>query len=455
VNGQRWPFFIPLLALSYAPFIAGGLLTDDFVHFQKLSSQTSVADIIGQPDAFKFYRPVTQASLALELAVHGDRPPLFRAVNIALHAMVLSLALVVARLILGSSLAAAFATLAFALTPKAPPIAVLWISGRAELLMALFSFVAIAAWIVWSRNGGTRWLAVAGGAYVLAAFSKETAFLLPLLLVLTPGQLRPRTTWLIGLSVLVVLGLAAFLWRSHVGALTPLSGDEHYDLLTGIARIARGLRNYIGRMIAAPLALVALLAIARSVDMRQAARPAGTYAILATALVFPLVWMLVFLAAVLPVVARSELYLYVPVFGMCLIAGALGMLFRLGLERHRAAVAAVVLFLIVFGAYQLWRAAAMSRYLDFSARLVAALRADPELAARGGTITLVSADANTERFLRDSIGGYLYAVLRRAFPDGRVTGTTQYAGTTPPPEGRRIVCRYAKGVVGLSREGGP
>jgi hypothetical protein len=126
---SRTARFIPLLALLYAPFIGGDLLTDDFVHFERLRSVSTIADVIAQPDAFRFYRPVTQASLAIELAVHGDRPPLFRAVNIALHAAVLAMALVVARLILVDSLSAALAALAFALTPKAPVIAVLWISG--------------------------------------------------------------------------------------------------------------------------------------------------------------------------------------------------------------------------------------------------------------------------------------------------------------------------------------
>ena len=82
---------------------------------------TTIADVITQPDAFRFYRPVTQASLAIELAVHGDRPPLFRAVNIALHAAVLAMALVVARLILTDSLSAALAALAFALTRRRRP----------------------------------------------------------------------------------------------------------------------------------------------------------------------------------------------------------------------------------------------------------------------------------------------------------------------------------------------
>src|SRR6185436_4595440 len=108
---------------------------------------------------------------------------------------------------------------------------------------------------------------------------------------------------------IALLGTSLFAWRSHVGALTPFSGDEHYSLLTGIARVARSVQNYSGRMIAAPLALVLLLILARIVDVRRADGGEALVSILIRkmAIAFPLAWMLIFLAPVLPIVARSEL----------------------------------------------------------------------------------------------------------------------------------------------------
>ena len=443
--------YIPLLALLYAPFIGGDLLTDDFVHFEHLRSVTTIADVVAKPDAFRFYRPVTQGSLVIEMAVHGDRPPFFRAVNIALHAAVLAMALVVARLILLNEVSAALATLAFALTPKAPVIAVLWISGRAELLMSLFSLIAIAAWMVWTRKGGTRWLVASAVAYILAAASKETAFLLPLLFTITPIQQRSRATVLGAIAMLLVLGASLFAWRSHVGALTPFSGDEHYELLTGIARVARSIQNYFGRMIPAPLALIVLLIVGRIVDGRRTGEREPPVGILISVITigFPLLWVLLFLAPVLPIVARSELYLYLPVFGTCLLAGWLGGATFFGVARHRAAAIAIAVFVIVLGVYHVSRAAAMHRDLEVSARLIDALRADTDLTSRPGAILLVAADAETERHLRDSIGGYLYAVLRRAFPDGHVTGEVQYERTAGPASTATIICSYENGLVFL------
>jgi len=443
---------IPLLALLYAPFVGGDLLTDDFVHFQRLASLTSASDIVTKTDAFRFYRPVTQASLAIELAVHGDRPALFRAVNIALHAAVLGMALVVARLILHDEIGAALATLAFALTPKAPPIAVLWISGRAELLMALFTLASVAAWIMWARHGGSKWLVAAALSYVVAAASKETAFVLPLLLVFIPWDPGSTTRRGAAIAMMAAVGAALFAWRSHAGALTPLSNDAHYDLLTGLVRVLRSLRNYIGRMLPAPVALIAVMAIARTIDARRSTRKVGPSGIAVSVFVAPLVWMLLFLAPVLPIVARSEIYLFLPTFGMCLFAAVIARATLFGVAQHRAAVVAVGLFVLAAAGYQASRAAAMHDNLRFSATLVAALRADVDLAAQGEAITLVPADPETERYLQDSIGGYLYSVLHRAFPQGAVTGVTEYAGMHVTGTTRRVLCRYRDGQVGLTHE---
>src|SRR5688572_8956064 len=220
----HWPRLVPLLAVLYLPFIGGGLLTDDFAHIVHLSTIDSPTRLLEGPDAFGFYRPVTQASLAATPGLHGNHPSQARALNVAVHALVIAMALIVARLVL-SPFGAGLATLAFALTPKAPSIAVLWISARGELLMALFSLAAIAAWIVWTRRGRAWWLAAALAAYGLALLSKETATLLPLVLLLTPRSERPFAVRAGAVTGFVVLALVVYAWRSQTGALTPFAGD--------------------------------------------------------------------------------------------------------------------------------------------------------------------------------------------------------------------------------------
>ena len=442
----------------YAPWLGGGFRTDDFVHLGWLADAHSFTALFASTDAFGFYRPVTQASLKLDASVFGESAAGFRAVNLALHAGVIGAAFVVARLVSAGPLAAALATIAFALTPKAHPTAVLWVSGRAELLMALFSFVATAGWIVWSRNGRAWWLAVATAAYIAAVASKETAFLLPLLFLATPSATRP---WRLRCgAVLMLLGVSAlmFVWRSKVGALPPFSADEHYTLATGVARIVRSIGNYTPRMAPAPAALVILIGAAGFLASGHRTEGTGSFATtwlrgrgVAISL-FSLAWVAVFLAPVLPIVLRSELYLYLPVFGGCVLAASIADSLMRGVEKHRAVVAAIGFWVIGLGVYQMARSVEVHRDHEFSARFVAALRERDDLAGQSRPVAVVPGDARTERFLKDAIDWTLPAVLHVAL-GGRPRATIEYTGMPATPNAIRLACEYRDGTVTLRRLG--
>lgn len=205
------------LVAAYAPFLGGGFLTDDFVHLARLDRASSLREILTVPDAFGFYRPLTQASLAVDAALFGHSAVGYRVVNLGLHASVLAVACVVARLVLPSATAAAAAVLAFALTPKAHPIAVLWISARGELLMALFSLACVASWIRWTRGGGRRWVVASACCYVLALLSKETPILVPALLLLSPGASASFGSRLRAMTLLSALAVLVLWWRAGQG----------------------------------------------------------------------------------------------------------------------------------------------------------------------------------------------------------------------------------------------
>jgi hypothetical protein len=442
---------IPLLASLYLPFIGGGLLTDDFAHVDHLSHIESGLRILDSPDTFGFYRPVTQASLALLPGTRGQRPSQARALNILLHASVIALAFLVARLVIQSDFGAGLAALSFALTPKAAPIAALWISARGDLLMSLFSLAAIAAWILWTRGGRWTWLAAAAIAYLLALSSKETATVLPLLLLITPRSERTWQSRAAGGALLVAIAAIVYTWRLHVGALTPFSGDAHYTLIAPLARWMRSTTNYSGRMLTAPIALLALLGLA-SLAKRESAsglKPA-LYGETRT-IIFAAAFVVTFLAPVLPITLRSELYLYLPVFGVCLFTGWLAALLFQRVD-HRLLTAAIVLYVLGFGGYQAARSLEIHRVLVFSEHLLAALRDDRQLAGREGQLLLVPSDAVTERRLKDAVGGYLHLALRHAHPDTRLTAAVQYTGEPPHQADVRLMCAYRQdqGTVTLS-----
>src|SRR6185436_2252213 len=106
---------------------------------------------------------------------------------VAIHAGVVLLAFEVAALLM-TRRAAWLAALTFVLTVKAPNVALFWPSARPELIMSLWSLAAVAGWVQWDRRRGTGWLVVSGASYVFAFLAKETAALLPVLLLFTPSS---------------------------------------------------------------------------------------------------------------------------------------------------------------------------------------------------------------------------------------------------------------------------
>jgi hypothetical protein len=64
---------------------------------------------------------------------------------------------------------------------------------------------------------------------------------------------------------------------------------------------------------------------------------------------------------------------------------------------------------------------------------------------------LVPANVETERRLRDAVGGYLPVVLQYAFGANGPTGAVQYHDAPVPAGGLRVVCEEQNGRVIVRR----
>jgi hypothetical protein len=133
-----------------------------------------------------YYRPTLAMSLTLETKLWGLTPAPLHLTNLLLHVLATFL---VSRLVLamgGTSIAALFATLIFAIHPVHVE-AVVWVAARQELLMTIGVLGCILSYQRWKVPG--RWRALAGVAALLsltlALLSKEPAVVLPALLVLS------------------------------------------------------------------------------------------------------------------------------------------------------------------------------------------------------------------------------------------------------------------------------
>src|SRR5262249_49960778 len=152
---------------------------------------------------------------------------------------------------------------------------------------------------------------------------------------------------IVAATALIPLAVLPIALRVSAGALMPLSTDQHYVWVLSIYRWFRGTEVYLMRALPSPAGLLLLVGLPACLPIgrRRMASAAMTAANLHW-LIYAIVWFLVFIAPVLPIVARSELYLYLPGFGFCLLAGHLIDRLTAEVRRNRLVVAALILYVV-------------------------------------------------------------------------------------------------------------
>jgi tetratricopeptide (TPR) repeat protein len=334
-----------------------------------------------------YYRPLVLTSFALEHAVVGSNPLLDHLTNTLLHALVCGLATLLALRLFGRESLALIAGAAFAVHPVHTE-AVTAISGRGDLLGAVF---VLTAGVLHARSGvraGARRTAAILGCWSLALLSKESSIvalvLFPLVDLVRHEQrlnplraigslLRERA----GLWLGLVLVAAAFLairqtfTASDVDASSLAFMGNRYaldaSLSIKLATCAKLLGIYY-RLLVFPVVLsadydynqiplangwleatslvpvlttLALVAIALRGYRTRAPLFFGISFLLAGLL--PLAFVLPFLQILL-----AERYLYLPSLGLCIALG--GVVTLAPRARQRIVVAALVVPLVVLGA---------------------------------------------------------------------------------------------------------
>ena len=131
------------------------------------------------------YRPVW---LLWEYSVYqiaGEQPFIWHLSNLLLHALNGMLLFYLAGMLFpASSHIARFITALFFVVYTAASHSVMWISGSADLFLALFFFISMIAYIKFKRGDGTHWYFFSMLAFAGALFTKETGICLLLLLIL-------------------------------------------------------------------------------------------------------------------------------------------------------------------------------------------------------------------------------------------------------------------------------
>jgi tetratricopeptide (TPR) repeat protein len=207
------------------------------------------------------YRPVIYLTYLVDRTVWGLRPAGFHATNLAFHAAATILLFLLGRRLLRSSGTAWLTAALFAVHPVHTE-SVTWISGRTDVVASAFLLASLLLYLR-ARKGGRVAYGGSIAAAVLAMGSKETAVLLPLLLIAVeamdpvPGRsFRERAAALYPYFLAAAVFAGRVVWlRLHAGGLDPLFPEE----AGGASRVltaGSALLFYVGRL-AFPIDLAA------------------------------------------------------------------------------------------------------------------------------------------------------------------------------------------------------
>jgi hypothetical protein len=352
---------VAIIALATLPFIAAlfaPLFADDYIHIERaralasgqfdilldgwvLVAEDAAAWWAPSDLAIPYFRPLVTLSFLLDDSFFGLAASGYHLTNLVLHVLVTLLVLRIASHLLAPAQAWAAAAL-FAVHPCHAE-AVVWASGRTDVLMA--ACYAFAVWADMERGvRRTRgWLGLSVAFALAGLLAKEMAITLPVILALHAWLFRrgqPAWWWgaaasgtvaavyLLGRTLLLGppttpphpfghgLGDPDFAWNVVGGSLlylvdllliAPVDPAEGFPLLSRHWPVLLGLAALAGAI----LAWITRRALARPEAERGPARVA----------LFALAWLAITILPVLPI-SVGERFLYLPSVGLCLLVGA-------------------------------------------------------------------------------------------------------------------------------------
>ena len=197
---NRWIVIGTLLLtfLAYAPSLANGFV--DFDDPENVIDNYAIRDLNATNLGHFFsaplqymYTPLVYLSYAVDFAIGELDPTAYHVTNLLLHLANTAAVFGVFYALTRRAFVSGFVTAAFAIHPMNVD-GVAWISTRSGLLAALFTLLALYAYIRYVDGGGLRYLIGSAVLFLFATFSKSPAVVLPLVLFLV-DYYRRRLSW--------------------------------------------------------------------------------------------------------------------------------------------------------------------------------------------------------------------------------------------------------------------
>ena len=180
---------LPFLILAVLPWMVyWNTLGNDFVFDdmplilgnKTLSSLNNFSDIINFFTEKSSYRPVRTLSYALDYSFSGSTPLSYHISNIVYHSITTIVVYLVTLSLLSNRTTALFAALLFAVHPVHTD-SVTYLAGRRDILCGLFYLMGFYFFLTYRKTGRLLLVPLSMAAYLLSVGSKEMGVTLPLI----------------------------------------------------------------------------------------------------------------------------------------------------------------------------------------------------------------------------------------------------------------------------------
>lgn len=237
------------------------------------------------------YRPLVQLSYLIDGAGFGFHPMASHLIQLVLHLAVVGLLFVLLRRLGVGEGAAGVSAVLFGLNPAMLGASV-WISGRTDVLSALFVLAGLILALEARARGegfwGARTVAL-GVSFLLGLMSKEMAVTLPLLVLLLPRSGHWRRLPVLGIA----FGIYLVLRISAVDGVLPSNIDDGVGVVFKeqgvVERLGMGCRACF-RLVALTIVPVGVAADHRAHPWAVRDAPGGPTAVLALVLWLGMLW---------------------------------------------------------------------------------------------------------------------------------------------------------------------
>ncbi len=167
--------------LVYMPTLKHSFVWDDVYILQNEIGKVEGYNIF-QGSGGMYYRPFHALSNEIDYYLWGNNPMGFHLTNIVLNAFVSTAIFILLYLIINNSIISFLLSLVFIFHPVHPD-SVAWISGRTDIIMALFFVLSFISYILYRRGDVFVALFLCAFFWMFSLLGKETAIVLPLIAI--------------------------------------------------------------------------------------------------------------------------------------------------------------------------------------------------------------------------------------------------------------------------------